>query len=55
MKIKITEIEANANELRASQTLASSFNNALRFAFTNTSTRMEYEEEDEDDQETDDE
>lgn len=33
MKIKITEIEATAEELKASQTLASSFSNLLRNAF----------------------
>ena len=35
MKIKITEIEANAEELRAGQTLGTAFSNALRNAFSN--------------------
>lgn len=33
MKIKITEIEASANELRASNTVADGFLNVLRNAF----------------------
>lgn len=36
MKIKITEIEASAEELRSSQTFASAFTNALRKAFIST-------------------
>lgn len=35
MKIKITEIEANAEDLRAGQTLGTAFSNALRNAFSN--------------------
>ena len=35
MKIKITEIEANAEDLRGSQTLGAAFSNALRNAFSN--------------------
>lgn len=35
MKIKVTEIEANAEDLRAGQTLGTAFSNALRNAFSN--------------------
>lgn len=35
MKIKITEIEANAEDLRAGQTLGTAFSNVLRSAFLN--------------------
>ena len=35
MKIKITEIEANAEDLRAGQTLGTAFSNALRNVFSN--------------------
>lgn len=35
MKIKITEIEANAEDLRESQTLGAAFSNAVRKAFSN--------------------
>ena len=35
MKIKITEIEANAEDLRAGQTLGAAFSNVLRNAFSN--------------------
>lgn len=35
MKIKITEIEANAEELKVGQTLGTAFTNALRNAFSN--------------------
>lgn len=35
MKIKITEIEANAEDLRAGKTLGTAFSNALRNAFSN--------------------
>lgn len=35
MKIKITEIEANAEDLRAGQTLGTAFSNVLRNAFSN--------------------
>lgn len=38
MKIKITEIEADANELRSSQTLGMSLANALRTAFAGVGT-----------------
>ena len=38
MKIKITEIEANAEDLRGSQTLGTAFSNALRNAFSNIGT-----------------
>lgn len=34
MKIKITEIECNAEELRQSNTIAEAFTNMLRMAFT---------------------
>ena len=34
MKIKITEIECNAEELRQSNTIAEAFTNMLRRAFT---------------------
>ena len=34
MKIKITEIEANAEDLRAGQTLGTALSNALRNAFS---------------------
>lgn len=35
MKIKITEIEANTEDLKASQTLGTAFSNTLRNAFSN--------------------
>lgn len=38
MKIKITEIEANAEDLRAGQTLGTAFSNALRNVFSNIGT-----------------
>lgn len=34
MKIKITEIEANAEDLRGSQTLGAAISNAMRNAFS---------------------
>lgn len=34
MKIKVTEIECNAEELRQSNTIAEAFTNMLRRAFT---------------------
>ena len=37
MKIRVTEIECNAEELRQSNTLADSFVNLLRGCFTRTS------------------
>ena len=35
MKIRVTEIEANTEDLRSSQTLGAAFSNALRNAFSN--------------------
>ena len=48
MKIIITEIEANAEELKCSNTLAGSFSNMLRRAFMPT---VQDSEEDEDESE----
>lgn len=48
MKIIITEIEANAEELKCSNTLAGCFSNALRRAFM---PKMQDIEEDEDESE----
>ena len=39
MKIRVTEIECNANELRQSNTLADSFVNLLRRCFAGTANR----------------
>lgn len=52
MKIKITEIEANATDLKASQTLGTAFSNALRNAFANIGAYEEqsYEDDDEDEE-----
>lgn len=50
MKIKITEIEANAEELKASQTLASSFSNLLRNAFAVQTYRPSISETEEDEE-----
>lgn len=47
MKIKITEIEASANELRQSNTLADSLSNLLRTCFIGDL----YEEPDEEEEE----
>lgn len=51
MKIKVTEIECNAEELRQSNTMAEAFTNMLRRAFTPFSSysSMDTESEDEDD------
>lgn len=50
MKIKVTEIECNAEELRQSNTMAEAFTNMLRRAFTPftaySSTDTESEDED---------
>lgn len=48
MKIKVTEIECNANELRQSNTIADAFANMLRNAFNG---RPAIEEEDDGDSE----
>lgn len=52
MKIRVTEIECNAEELRQSNTLADSFLNLLRGCFTGTAncTADNQDEEDEDDE-----
>lgn len=54
MKIRVTEIECNADELRQSNTLADSFTNLLRgcFNFNRTAncTADNQDEEDEDDE-----
>lgn len=47
MKIKVTEIECNADELRQSNTLADSFVNLLRGCFTGTVNQDEEDENDE--------
>ncbi|MER2025550.1 MAG: hypothetical protein ABS879_08015 [Eubacteriales bacterium] len=52
MKIKVTEIEATAEDLRQSTSLASAFTSALRRAFVGVSA-PEYITEDTDDEETD--
>lgn len=50
MKIKVTEIECNADELRQSNTLADSFSNLLRNAFMiRRAANQDEEEEDEED------
>lgn len=51
MKIKVTEIECNAEELRQSNTMAEAFTNMLRRAFTpfTTYSSTDTESEDEDD------
>lgn len=54
MKIRITEVECNADELRQSNTMADSFTNLLRgcFNFNRTAncTTDNQDEEDEDDE-----
>lgn len=61
MRIKVTEIEASAEELRQSNSLADSFSRMLRNAFTSTDTlnreavRDLFFGEEEDDEEEDDE
>ena len=47
MKIRITEIECNAEELRQSNTLAEGFVNLLRRCFTGTVNQDEEDENDE--------
>lgn len=47
MKIKITEIEANARELRESNTLAGNFANLLSRCFASTEPFEDDEEEEE--------
>lgn len=49
MRIKITEIEADAKELRESNTLAQNFANMLSRCFQNTEPLDEDEQEDEGD------
>ena len=49
MKIRVTEIECNADELRQSNTLADSFSNLLRGVFM--CRQGAYQEEDEEDEE----
>ena len=44
MKIKITEIEANAEELRQSNTLADSLSNIMRTCFIGSSRYCEEDE-----------
>ena len=53
MKIKITEIEANAEDLRGSQTLGTAFSNALRNAFANIGAYEVQPYEDDDDENED--
>ena len=51
MRIKITEIEANADDLRCSQSLSASFSDLLRKAFIpNVSMLTPEEEADDEDQ-----
>lgn len=50
MRIKVTEIEANAEELRQSQPLSSSFTQMLRRAFT-PPIAVDYESEEEEEEE----
>ena len=52
MKIRVTEIECNADELRQSNTLADSFVNLLRGCFAGTVNRTtdDQDKEDEDDE-----
>lgn len=55
MKIKITEIEADARELRESNTLAQNFGNILKRAFMSCESfeeEEEYEDEGEDGEKT---
>lgn len=51
MKIKVTEIEADAKELRESNTLAQNLANMLSRCFQNTEPLDEEDEEDQEDQE----
>ena len=53
MRIKVTEIECNADELRQSNTLADSFSNLLRGVFMGR--QGAYQEEEEEKEEEDDE
>lgn len=55
MKIKITEIEANAEELKNSNSLASNLNNLLRCAFAPAARSYSEEEDGEEDGESEDE
>lgn len=48
MKIRITEVECNADELRQSNTMADSFTNLLRGCFNFNRTADNQDEEDED-------
>lgn len=50
MKIKITEIEATAEDLRQSNSLADSFSRLLRNSFTSYPVYEDEDEEDEDEQ-----
>lgn len=50
MKIRVTEIEASAEELKASQDLSSAFTNAFRTAFVGRP-RVTVDEEDMDESE----
>lgn len=51
MKIRVTEIECNADELRQSNTLADSFSNLLRGVFMGRQGAYQEEEEGEEDEE----
>lgn len=48
MKIKVTEIECNAEELRQSNTLADGFTNLLRGCFAGTVNRTTDDQDEED-------